>query len=116
MSSIEKRFRGLPPGGGDSSLGRVGPYPDGGKLANTVLRVGDWGALIDSCDDDELCGTSIEAGGVEVGGVEAGAPTWAEDFTGDCTGDLLAVGDEVGVEAGLDCHFLRVSPPSIHDS
>ncbi|GMH26102.1 hypothetical protein Nepgr_027945 [Nepenthes gracilis] len=96
--------------GGDSSLGRAGPLPDGGKLASTLSRADDWGALTSSYDSGELCGAYIEASGVEAGSVRVGAPTWAKDFTGDCAGDLLVVRDEDGIEAGLNCHFLRASP------
>ncbi|GMH25951.1 hypothetical protein Nepgr_027794 [Nepenthes gracilis] len=67
-------------GGGDSSLGRAGPFPDGGKLTGAVLEASDWRALTSSCDDDELCSAGIEAGGVEADDVGAGTPTWVERF------------------------------------
>ncbi|GMH26101.1 hypothetical protein Nepgr_027944 [Nepenthes gracilis] len=81
-----------PLGGGDSSLRREGPSPKGENLAGTIPGVGDWGALSGSFDNSEVCGTSIEVDRVKVGSVGAGAPTGAEDFTGDCAEDLLAIG------------------------
>ncbi|GMH07674.1 hypothetical protein Nepgr_009514 [Nepenthes gracilis] len=69
------------------------------------------GALTSSYDSGELYGASIEADGVKVGSGRAGTPTSVEDFTGN----LLAVGDEAGVEAILNCHFVGASPPFAHD-
>ncbi|GMH00481.1 hypothetical protein Nepgr_002320 [Nepenthes gracilis] len=66
--------------GGHSSLARASSSLEGEELACVVLEAGDWGVLTGSCDDGELCRTSVEAGGVEVGDVGAGAPTWAERF------------------------------------
>ncbi|GMH07677.1 hypothetical protein Nepgr_009517 [Nepenthes gracilis] len=63
----------------------------------------------------ELYGTSIEADGVKAGSGRAGTPTSVEDFIGDCAEDLLAVGDEAGVEAILNCHFVGASPPLAND-
>ncbi|GMH06288.1 hypothetical protein Nepgr_008128 [Nepenthes gracilis] len=69
---------GPPPGGGDSSLERASPSPDGGRLASAIPGAGSWGALLSSCDGGELYVADVEAHGVEVGGIRARAPMWVE--------------------------------------